>query len=128
MTKQQARAEWVRALRSGEFKQGRGALNCDGALCCLGVACEVHRRLVTKSAPWDESGVYLKYDAHLPPEVQAWLGLASEEGELIEALQPDVPFTRVRASLSLDECNDTARMTFPQIAGLIESGKVKVVD
>lgn len=41
------RAEWTRRLRSGEYKQGYGALKSDrdtsgGVLyCCLGVACEV---------------------------------------------------------------------------------------
>lgn len=33
---------WIRALRSGEFKQGRNALqNLSGGFCCLGVACAV---------------------------------------------------------------------------------------
>ena len=127
MTPKQARAEWVKALRSGEFEQNRGSLNCDGALDSLGVACEVHRRLVTKSAPWDESGVYLDHDDHLPPEVVEWLGLASNSGELVERLPvPGLP--DLRMSTDLEECNDTARMTLPQIAGLIESGKVKTVD
>lgn len=30
--------KWVAALRSGEFKQGRGALYKNGKYCCLGVA------------------------------------------------------------------------------------------
>lgn len=33
--------EWVKALRSGEFKQGKGALQTPGGFCCLGVACKV---------------------------------------------------------------------------------------
>lgn len=40
------REQWVAALRSGEYKQGRGALrirNSDDSwnFCCLGVACEL---------------------------------------------------------------------------------------
>lgn len=36
------RKKWVDALRSGKFKQGRGALRSpDGSFCCLGVADEV---------------------------------------------------------------------------------------
>lgn len=32
--------KWVEALRSGEYKQGRGELlNDEGAYCCLGVLC-----------------------------------------------------------------------------------------
>lgn len=35
------RDEWVRALRSGEFKQGRGQLRHAGRYCCLGVLCQL---------------------------------------------------------------------------------------
>jgi hypothetical protein len=34
--------KWVKALRSGEYKQGTGVLkSLDGEYCCLGVLCEV---------------------------------------------------------------------------------------
>lgn len=33
------KAKWVKALRSGEFKQARGFLQKDGGYCCLGVLC-----------------------------------------------------------------------------------------
>lgn len=32
---------WVRALRSGKFKQGRMYLEADGKYCCLGVLCKI---------------------------------------------------------------------------------------
>lgn len=36
------KAKWVAALRSGEYKQGRGQLrNHNNEYCCLGVACIV---------------------------------------------------------------------------------------
>lgn len=36
------KADWVKALRSGEYKQARGTLQDEtGALCCLGVLCKV---------------------------------------------------------------------------------------
>jgi hypothetical protein len=35
------KAEWVKALRSGEYEQGRGKLQSDGKFCCLGVLCEL---------------------------------------------------------------------------------------
>lgn len=36
------KAEWVEALRSGEYKQGSGALlSQDGGYCCLGVLAEI---------------------------------------------------------------------------------------
>lgn len=33
--------KWVAALRSGKYTQGRGYLNSNGSLCCLGVLCEI---------------------------------------------------------------------------------------
>lgn len=33
--------KWVDALRSGEYKQGKGILNGERGFCCLGVLCEV---------------------------------------------------------------------------------------
>ena len=33
--------KWVKALRSGEFKQGTGNLFYDKAYCCLGVVCKL---------------------------------------------------------------------------------------
>lgn len=33
--------EWLRRLRSGDYPQGRAALNARGKYCCLGVLCEM---------------------------------------------------------------------------------------
>jgi len=33
--------KWVKALRSGEYKQGTKLLKFNGKYCCLGVACEI---------------------------------------------------------------------------------------
>lgn len=33
--------EWVEALRSGKYEQGRNYLHPDGLWCCLGVACDI---------------------------------------------------------------------------------------
>lgn len=35
------KAKWVAALRSGEYRQGKGWLHNNGTYCCLGVACKV---------------------------------------------------------------------------------------
>ena len=38
-------SQWVDALRSGKYEQGRGALRtADGRWCCLGVLCDVVRK------------------------------------------------------------------------------------
>lgn len=33
--------EWIKALRSGKYKQARGKLRVGRAYCCLGVLCKV---------------------------------------------------------------------------------------
>lgn len=33
--------KWVKALRSGKYKQGYGLLETDAGHCCLGVACRI---------------------------------------------------------------------------------------
>lgn len=35
------KAEWIAALRGGNFRQGKYTLKTDGGYCCLGVACAV---------------------------------------------------------------------------------------
>lgn len=35
------KADWVKALRSGDFKQGQRALRRGETFCCLGVLCDV---------------------------------------------------------------------------------------
>lgn len=37
------KAKWVKALRSGRYKQTTGMLEYGGANCCLGVLCRVAR-------------------------------------------------------------------------------------
>lgn len=41
---EEVKSKWLAALRSGEYKQGRGGLYADvegGRYCCLGVLCDV---------------------------------------------------------------------------------------
>lgn len=33
--------KWVEALRSGEYKQGKGTLRTNNLFCCLGVLCDI---------------------------------------------------------------------------------------
>jgi len=105
---------WLKALRSGTYKQARSKLHMLDAngqtvgLCCLGVACEV----------FIQSGGELKMEkvrnvvryggrAHyLPAAVQEWLGLCTEHGSFEKG--------------ALANKNDYGA-TFTQIADLIES-------
>ena len=35
------KAKWVNALRSGDYRQAKGALKYAGGFCCLGVLCDL---------------------------------------------------------------------------------------
>lgn len=71
---------WLAALRSGEYKQGKGHLCRDDSYCCLGVLCEVYQ----KNGPGDlvvtHDDFYQnikRYDGNAegpPAKVLSWLG------------------------------------------------------
>lgn len=70
---------WVKALRSGEYEQGKQALHPNGKFCCLGVLCDLYLK-ETGNGEWEENGMFRvnKYDyndAELPEAVMEWAGL-----------------------------------------------------
>jgi len=98
---------WLKALRSGEFRQAQNQLRDDRKFCCLGVACEVFRR-TTGLGRW-RAGVFIIDDfresSTLPGPVQIWLGIR-KTNPLLE--YPDtaaslndsgVPFSEIANSL-----------------------------
>ncbi len=71
---------WIQALKSGEFKQGRGRLkNASGNYCCLGVLCELHSRETGNTNFWQKDFNQLPaYDCAsycLPDSVKEWADL-----------------------------------------------------
>jgi hypothetical protein len=81
---------WINALESGEFEQGRGALNRNGEFCCLGVLCELAYRsgvLVKKEKAKSDYVNIVKYDGmdtYLPNSVEQWAGIDSSQWESIQ--------------------------------------------
>src|SRR5687767_1246645 len=81
--------QWVTALRSGEYDQGKGQLSASGTYCCLGVLCElaVKAGVTKRFSPADARyptqlvsyGQGDGYDdgtvSYLPTEVAEWAGL-----------------------------------------------------
>ncbi len=108
--------QWVAALRSGKYKQGReylGTIDGEGEkYCCLGVACElaVNTGLIPKGHR-EQCIVYANKDDVLPMIVQDWLGLQWNTGAFILGGQSE----------SLGRCNDFLKMSFEEIADIIES-------
>lgn len=118
---QKVKKLWVKALRSGKFKQGQGTLKQvtkKGKVkhCCLGVLCELHsqkfgRKFKIKYNPdlKEEEFLYLKETEVLPKAVAKWAGLENN---------PTVPILGSETFLS--ELNDSEDYTFNQLADLIE--------
>ena len=113
LTADELAERWAEALRSGDYKQGTGTLrqkhpNGD-QWCCLGVLVEELRTLGAYDAQWKELGssYYSIHDADssLPEEVQALLGV-----------DPEGTYERAW----FVHLNDTERLTFDEIADVIE--------
>jgi hypothetical protein len=127
------KAEWVAALRSGQYKQGKEALRWadDNRMCCLGVVCDLHSK-TPQAFEWSTGGSgQLRYDtlaAYAPDEVLMWLGIAYEDlrtssttqQELLDKLQ--LPFSQTgMVGYVLATLNDDKGYTFEQIADFIET-------
>ena len=78
--------KWVKALRSGEFKQANDVLRDGGAYCCLGVACVLRHRESGESYPdLTGHGEHLKTDGAagnwlLPLDYQNKLATLNDRG------------------------------------------------
>ena len=103
---------WVAALRSGEYKQGKGALRpTKNSYCCLGVACELYRQAEGGTWQNDDAGFTFQNNTKvLPPCVSVWLGLTFPGGSYLGGVYYD----------SLTAQNDGGS-TFSEIADVIES-------
>ena len=118
---QTRRAEWVRRLRSGDYKQGRGQLrNKNDRYCCLGVLCEMAAEVgVVNARPlrygWDYGGSV----GTLPPAVREWSGVRGDTG----FIKP-----KEGSADDLVMLNDDEGYTFKRIADVIESGALAVTE
>lgn len=103
---------WVKALRSGKYKQGRETLKTDrGTYCCLGVLCDL--AVKAKVIPKFPEG-----EVVLPREVQRWVGLCTAEGSFSTVNGYYCGFCDTS---DLTVLNDTEKNKFPTIAKVIES-------
>jgi hypothetical protein len=115
--------KWIKALRSGEYKQGYNRLASPGDMyCCLGVACELYMKEFPEklSKKWSPLGNYEYYEeggfpmtGGLPLVVRDWLGLERCNGGYQDKDDID-------REISLAHYNDAEKYTFDQIADVIE--------
>ena len=101
--------KWVKALRSGRYKQGKRRLKQDDRYCCLGVLCNI-----SKVSKWNKSGSYGRKgdreQSALPECVAEWAGMKTQWGIYPGSDQ----------MIGLANLNDTQNYTFEQIADIIE--------
>jgi hypothetical protein len=126
---------WIAALRSGNWKQGAGALRLtepDDASptptvrhCCLGVACDISGVGAWVQRDNAHAVKYVTSDplrggsasaANLPDPVMVWYGLNNPDGAYSEENADGNIITRC-----LVDMNDTDDWTFDQIADVIEA-------
>lgn len=103
-------AQWIEALESGGYKQGKAALRLHDSYCCLGVLCDV-----SGLSTWEKSSTplyaYYDYTSVLPYQVADMVGLPLDgdgvkvefDGytydSLIDANDNGVPFKNIAAAL-----------------------------
>lgn len=104
------KARWLKALRSGKYKQTTGMLkriedNGQPTFCCLGVLCDLHAR-TKQGKSWEGDTTYDGSTLTLPESVVAWAKLPDQSPDL--------------EGSELTEMNDSMEYSFKRIATLIE--------
>lgn len=101
---------WIKALRSGKYKQDTGQLRNGDKFCCLGVLCDLHAK--ETGMEWSKRGCYYEEKHLLPSIVIQWAGLKSNNGKL-------------GPRRSLSKLNDNGA-SFRKIATVIEKNVEKL--
>ena len=112
--------KWSDALRSGKYKQSRGALHNNEGFCCLGVLCElaIANGVALDVSPGTPKLPITKYNETwyvLPRAVQEWSG----------ACTPGAVLDLSDGTMTLATYNDTGH-TFEQIADIIDANVDKL--
>jgi hypothetical protein len=119
MMNKEIKTKWLAALRSGEYKQGMGALHniAEDSYCCLGVLCDIyakeHQESENVRRPHPDSGeteMFYDESAVAPDLIVSWAGI-----------QDGNPYIKVdnKYNRSVRQLNDNGK-TFEEIADIIE--------
>ncbi len=112
------KAEWIKALLSGDYGQGESCLRQDNKFCCLGVLCDIHAKSDCADEDWkpdnyEDHMYYLGQSLSLPNEVRLWAGLTQSNPTFSNIGMPH-PYDDLAA------LNDNG-YTFEEIAKVIEA-------
>lgn len=114
--------QWVGALRSGHYQQGRGRLaDNDGKYCCLGVLCELATEAgILDKEMSDQFGPIYRSTADRDDWDRNLLPMAVVKWAELDSRRPVVPRgASLFDTRALDFLNDTGKK-FDEIADLIE--------
>jgi len=110
--------KWIKALKSGRYKQTTGTLNDKDGYCCLGVACKI---LIPKNK-W-------KYQTKMDENTGEETEIPYLEGDMpnyqkyaptwLKEINDDIQKRREDGN-SLDVLNDTEKYNFKEIAKALE--------
>lgn len=103
---------WLPCIKSGTYKQGKGALrNSKDEYCVLGILADVaviHNRTFERVLDKDGYYSYMGYKYMLPPKIVEWAGLKNPHGFCVEV------------GKSLVFLQDKDNLTLAQIAHIVE--------
>ena len=108
--------KWIKALRSGVYKQATGELEDNNSFCCLGVLCKLGQsegiKVILRPEIARRNSRLLGESLQDQPNIKAWSGMYNDHSELSN--KSDVVLN------SLIKLNDESKYTFIQIADVIE--------
>lgn len=119
---------WTEALRSGKYEQCTSVLrSTDNKFCCLGVLCELAVKESIIEPPVLQEKDYYIYEGTsygvLPIKVQEWAGMKNTNGWY--DVKKDSKGNTIEIT-ALYKHNDVDKMTFDQIADIIEANVEKL--
>lgn len=95
---------WVKALRSGNYKQTIGGLQDERGFCCLGVACDI---FIPKNRQHRKNSFLVGGMPDSQESSPVWLETISDD-------------LNGRFKVGFDDLNDTFEFSFDEIADIIE--------
>lgn len=109
--------KWIKALKSGKYKQGVYALKSEDNYCCLGVLCDIAIKEDPSLGRWQSGAFFTKDNAFiggLPPAVMRWSGVKNDGGVI-----PKKVSTHFNLE-TLAGLNDSGKYSFKDIAKVIK--------